>query len=309
MIKYYFRTIKDKEGALKQVDKPRTGVWAHAEEPTVEEWQDLVSKFAIDEDILEDARDFFESPRVEKIENNTYFFTRYPYSDQKEGAGTAPLLIVMGASSVLTVALRPVPPLQKLFNGKETVITTQKTKLFIQIMSALTNSYDTELTRLRKGVHKDQAQLRKIGPREIERLVRYETGLNSMVDALIPTNTWLQQITNSSFLRLYEDDLSLMQDLVVDNNQVVNQARSILKTIQNVRSATEAIMSSRLNNSLSILTGFTILLTVPMVIASLYGMNVDLPLEDNPYTFIYILIFNTAILFGLLYFFRKKQWF
>lgn len=309
MITYYFRTIKDKEVSLKQVDKPRPGVWVHLESPTEAEWLTAKEEFLLDEDIIEDAQDFFEVPRVEKVEDITYFFTRYPYQDQKEVAGTAPLLIVMGGNFVLTVSVRPVPIFSKLISGKETVITTQKTKLFIKIMDVITNSYNTELTRLRKAVHKDQAHLRKIGPREIERLVKYETRLNGMVDALMPTNVWLQQVTNGHYVKLFEEDLSLMQDLIIDNNQVVNQARSILKTIQNVRSSIEAIMTSRLNNSLSILTVLTILLTVPLVIASLYGMNVDLPFQDEPQAFILIVTLNLTILAILAFVFKKKNWF
>ena len=307
MITYYFRTVKDTE--LKTLDTVRSGVWVHAEAPTAEEWDALQADFNLDEDIVEDAQDFFEVPRVERSQGAAYFFTRYPYKEQEEDSDTAPLLIVMGESFVLTIALRPVPPLARLIDGREIAITTQKAKLFIQIMDALTASYNMELVRLRKAVHKDRVRLRKIGPREIERLVGYETRLNSMVDALVPTNTWLQQVTGGGYMQLYSDDISMMQDLVIDNSQVVNSARTILKTIQNIRSSIEAIMTSRLNNSLSILTVLTILLTVPLVVASLYGMNVELPMQENPSAFLIILLINLLILTVLVILFRKKQWF
>ena len=100
-----------------------------------------------------------------------------------------------------------------------------------------------------------------------------------------------------------------MEDLVIANSQVVNSARSILKTIQNIRGGVEAIMTSRLNNSLSILTVLTILLTVPLVIASLYGMNIDLPFQDSQYAFIGIIIANVVILSVLGYIFKQKNWF
>ena len=65
-------------------------------------------------------------------------------------------------------------------------------------MDMITHAYDLELVRLRKAVQKDRTRLRKIGPREIERLVQYENKLNNMVDALIPTNMWLQQVPCAS---------------------------------------------------------------------------------------------------------------
>jgi magnesium transporter len=230
MITYYFRTLKD--DALKTITDIRTGIWVHTVSPTDEEIAKLVADFALDPDILQDARDFFEVPRLERAGTVTYFFTRYPFDDPQEDSDTAPLLLVVGESFVLTLAVRDVPQLSSVFDGTLTIHTTQKAKFFIQIMNLLTKSFDSNLVRLRKGVQRDRARLRRIGPREIERLVEYETQLNSMVDALIPTNNWLQQVTNGNFMQLYSDDVALMEDLLIANNQVVDSARSVLKTIQ-----------------------------------------------------------------------------
>ena len=130
-----------------------------------------------------------------------------------------------------------------------------------------------------------------------------------MIDALIPTNSALQHITNGGYMQLFKEDVEEMEDLVIANGQVVNSARSVLKTIQNIRSSIEAIMTSKLNNSLSILTVLTILLTVPLVIASLYGMNVPLPFQNTPYTFYGIVTINLLLLVGLVFVFKKKDWF
>ncbi len=307
MVTYYFRTIKDTE--LKTVTEPRTGVWVHAVAPTKEEIESLVAQFALDEDILEDAQDFFEVPRFERANGATYFFTRYPYNEQTEHSDTAPLLIVMGESFVLTIALREVPMFEKIIKGTLPVMTTQKSKLFIQLMTQIIASYDVELIRLRRAVHKDRERLQAIGMKGVERLVQFENRLNGIVEALMPTTQWLAHITKGNYMQLYTDDIEDMQDLLIDANQVVDSARSILKTLQNMRGGLEAIMTSRLNNSLSILTVLTILLTVPLVIASLYGMNVDLPFQDSPWMFLGIVGVNIAILVGLVVLFKKKQWF
>lgn len=307
MMTYYFRTIKDEE--LKEISDARSGVWAHAVNPSDEEIKALIKDFSLDEDIVEDAKDFYEVPRMEKSNGATYFFTRYPLRDQQQDNTTAPLLVVMGESFVVTMTVREIPLFKRIISGEDIVYTTQKAKFFIHIMDIITQSFDRELLRLRKAVHKDRVRLQSIGTKEIERLVHYETVLNSMIDALVPTNTWLQHITSGSYMQLYKDDLETMQDLVIANGQVVNSARSILKTIQNIRSAIEAIMTSRLNNALRILTVLTILLTVPLVIASLYGMNVDLPFQESKYTFYFIVLLNMGILGILAMVFRRNDWF
>jgi magnesium transporter len=163
--------------------------------------------------------------------------------------------------------------------------------------------------RVRKAVQKDRVRLSKIGPREIERLVSYETKLNNLVDALIPTNMWLKQVPTGNYMQLFSDDIDMMEDLMIANNQVVDSSRSVLKNIQNIRGSIEAIMTSRLNNSLSILTVLTILLTVPLVIASLFGMNIALPFQQSKFAFMGIIGANVLIIGSLVYIFNRKNWF
>ncbi len=307
MLTYYFRGVKD--GELKEVDKPCAGVWAHAVNPSEEEFEALIKDFSLDEDIIEDAKDFYEVPRMEKSGGATYIFTRYPLRDQSQGNTTAPLLMVMGESYIVTIAVREIPLFKRIISGEEVIYTAQKSKFLIMVMDIITQSFDKELLRLRKAVHKDRVRLQSIGTREIERLVNHETVLNSMIDALVPTNAWLQQVTNGNYMQLFQEDLETMHDLVIANGQVVNSASSVLKTIQNIRGAIEAIMTSRLNSALRVLTVLTILLTVPLVIASLYGMNVDLPFQHGKYAFYFIILLNFFILGILTYVFRRKDWF
>ena len=307
MITYYFRTIKDTE--LKKLDGLRSGVWIHVSKPSEGELTNLFETLALDMDMIEDALDFFEVPRMERSQGATYFFTRYPYNEQKEDTDTAPLLIVMGESFVMTIVQRDVPQFKQFIEGKEIVHTTQKTKLFLQLMEAVTDSFERQLITLRRNVHKDRAQLRKIGNREIERFVTYEHRLNDMVSALLPTSTALQQISKGNYLQMYSDDVEYMNDLVIDNTQVVDSARAVLKTIQNVRSATEAILTNNLNATIKTLTLLTILLTVPTIVASLYGMNVALPLENSPYAFWFVLLFILVALSIVIALFRRRGYF
>lgn len=306
MITHYFRTLKDSE--LKKLDEIRTGVWTHVVSPTDEEVAELVSLYALDDAVIEDARDFFEVPRMERTGGVTYFFTRYPYNEQKEDVDTAPLLIVMGESFVLTVAQREVPQFKQFIEGKTAIHTTQKTKTFIQLMTALTDSFEKKLVSLRRSVHRDRARLRHIGNKEIERFVNYEHELNDIISAIVPTNTWLQQVTSGNFMQLYNEDVELMEDLMIANSQLVDSARTVLKTIQNVRSATEAILTNNLNATIKTLTVLTILLTIPTIVASLYGMNVHLPFMDQNYAFWSILLLILLVVTSAVLYFKKIKW-
>ncbi len=306
MITHYFKTVKDSE--IKTIESPRTGVWTHVVDPSDEEIKQVVGEYALDEAIVEDARDFYEVPRMERSGGVTYFFTRYPYDDKEEVIDTAPILIVMGESFVLTVVLREVPQFKAFLEGRVDFNTTQKAKFFIQIMDMMTKSYELELTRMRRAVHRNRTKLRRIGPRDIQRLVNYENELNNMVAAVVPTNTWLNQVTGGNYMQLYNEDVELMEDLMIANSQLVDSARQVLKTIQNVRGASEAIMTSALNSSIRTLTVLTILLTIPTIVASLFGMNVPLPMMNNPLAFWIIAVFIMLLVTATVLIFKKNEW-
>ncbi len=306
MITYYFRTLKDAE--LKKLDAPRAGVWVHVVKPTETELESLIKEFALDDAILEDITDFFEVPRMERSGGVGYYFTRYPFDQNEEDVDTAPLLIVMGESFVITISPKEVPQFKQFIDGREAVHTTQKAKLFIQIMTALTESFEKKLVRLRRAVHRDRAELRQIGNREIVRFVNYEHELNDMIAAVVPTNTWLRQVTTGNYMALYNDDIELMEDLMIDNSQMVESARSVLKTIQNVRGASEAILTNNLNATIKTLTIITILLTIPNIVSSLYGMNVLLPGMNNVWSFWVIIGVILAVVAAALFMFKRSKW-
>lgn len=306
MITRYFRTLKDSE--LKVVDETRSGVWIHAVAPSEEELAGLFTELALDQTLVEDALDFYEVPRFERSSGANFFFTRYPFPEQQEDTDTAPIMIVVGESYVLTVVQRDMPALEPILQGKRSVVTTQKTKLFIQIMQGIVGSFERELVKLRRVVHKDRAKLRKIGNKEIERFVNYEHKLNDIIAAALPTNAALQKLMQGKSMQMYSDDMELMDDLIIDNTQLVDSSRSVLKTIQNVRGAAEAILTNTLNNRIKTLTVLTIILTIPTIFTSLYGMNVPLPLADTTQSFWLVLAVIGVTVAGVLFIFKRTKW-
>jgi magnesium transporter len=306
MITHYFRTVKDER--MKEIYDVRTGIWTHVVAPQEAEIEQLVKDFGLDRSIVADAQDLFEVPRFERSGSAAYFFVRYPFNDSQVSIDTAPMLVVVGESFVITIAQKKVPFLDVLIESGQ-VFTTQKTNLFIQIMTTLTQSFDTELVRMRRSVHKDRVRLQRIGTKDIARLVGYEHALNEAIAAIVPTNAWLQQLTSGHHMQLFSNDVALMEDLMIANSQLVDSSKMLLKTIQNIRSANEAILTQNLNNTIKVLTALTVIFTVPTVISSLYGMNVALPLANNPNAFWALLVVIAASVGIITYYFAQKNWF
>ena len=112
MIKFYFKSISDKE--VKTLDNFKVGSWIHVEKPSKEELEILEKDFLLDSGLLRDALDPFEVPRVERDEDIVYIYTTFPMSeDGDRKILTVPLLIAMGSNFVATITDKPLPFLKK----------------------------------------------------------------------------------------------------------------------------------------------------------------------------------------------------
>ena len=306
VITYYFRNTK--EDPLETLTEPKVGVWGHIVNPTLQELILLTERYALDRTIIDDSKDIFEVPRFEQEGSISYFLTRYPYDVQDIDIDTAPILIIIGDSFLLTITQQEVPFLKPFIEGKRVFNTTQKINLFLEFMFELIIAYERKLTRTRRLVYKDMGRVRNIRGKDIQRLVFLEQELNETISALVPTNAWLQQLTKGNYIQMFSDDNERLEDLLIANSQLIESAKSILKTIQNIRSASESILTQNLNGTIRMLTVFTIVLTIPTLIASLFGMNVAVPFQTNPSGFWIIFGFIMIMVGVALYFFNRSRW-
>jgi magnesium transporter len=306
MITYRFSSRRGE--VLEVLDSPRAGMWVDVVKPTPDELLQLVSDLGLDQGILNDALDFYEVPRLERSKSAVYFFTRYVRTQTDIGVDTAPLLLVVGEGFVVTLSLVEAPFLDVYRDGERSIATFEKTSFLIGTMKLIVETYEAELTRMRRSVNRARTELRKIRNRNIERLVEHENELNDVVNALVPTNIWLKQILSGNYIQLYAEESAQLEDATIANNQLIDSATSILKASQNIRSAYESILTNNLNTAIRMLAAFTILLTIPMTIASLYGMNVQLPLANHPFAFWFILGFISLLMGSTWFYFSRRRW-
>jgi len=305
MITFYQKTVKDKY--LKQLDKFQFGSWVYVEDPSDKELDELAEKFSLERDLLEDAKDIHEVPRQE-IENSTiYIFTRVPY-EEEEAVTTIPVLFILGKDFLITITKKRLPFLEKFTNSEIEFYTTQKLRLFIQLFHQINVEYSRFVTNINKKVRAIHIKFKNIENNDIIQFVSFESNLNEFLAALVPTSTILKDLLSGKHLKLYEKDTDLIEDLFLANGQLIEICRSNLKNIFNIRDAYSTLMTNDLNRVIKLLTALTIILNIPTMIASFYGMNVGLPFSQNPYVFWWITS-GTILLASILWLlFRRNRW-
>jgi magnesium transporter len=306
MIHHYLRQTV--EEPVSDVDEVTPGVWTHVAGHSKAEIDSVIADYELEETIVEDIKDFFEVPRFELENGKAYFFTRYPYDVKDHDIDTAPILFVLGETSLITIAEQEVPFLKSFADGKRTYVTTGNTHLFLEFLTALMVAYERKLTKTRKEVYRDMGRVRSIRGKDLQRLVFVEQELNEVISALIPTNQWFAQLAKGTHIKFGEEDRELLEDLLIDCGQLIDSAKSILKTIQNIRGASEVVLTQSLNNTIRTLTAVTIILTIPTLVSSLFGMNVANPLEDYAHAFWIVLGIIMVLVLATIHFFSKNRW-
>ncbi len=291
---------------IKQRDALQPGSWIRAERPSEDEQAQLID-LGVDTDLMTDALDPHEVPRVESNDGWTYFITRLPDTDDDFNDYTTPILFALDSQYIVTVSRNSLGRLWQPFIDNIQAPTTQKTKFFMLMLESITKQYQTRVASINRQMRATTSDVRSLNSKDIITLTEYERKLNDYLDALQPTNTALEKILGGKLLPLYEDDRDLVEDLSIEFEQLIARCVSLLRTITNVRDSYRAVMDTRLNETIRLLTVITLAFTVPTMVAGLYGMNVDIPGEHSPYTFWLVIVVSLLISGSLaLYFLRKK---
>ncbi|MDD2354051.1 MAG: magnesium transporter CorA family protein [Patescibacteria group bacterium] len=306
MITYYQRTVKDQK--LKRLESFKIGSLIHVEKPSAEEIEFLAKKFNLDINIMRDALDPYEAPRMEIKKKTTYIFTRVPrYDGALKNISTFPTMFVLGKDFLLLFSLEETSFLITALRRHKKHYTTQRTKLFITLFFEVENRYNELLNKIDNRINYFGLNVGKVQDQDLVSFVRYEVILNEFIRALLPLRHVLTTIMAGKILEIYQYDKELIEDLQLNNEQLIERTKSNLTNIANLRQAQEVISTNRLNRVIKVLTVSTVVLALPTMITSFYGMNVHLPWADRSLTFFGIVLFIVLFILVFLWFLRKKK--
>jgi len=305
MIKIFKKTIKD--SSFSEVNKAGVGSWINIVNPSKEELENASTEYKMPLDLLEDAIDKDELPRIERENGSIFVYIRIPVEVNNE-ISTTPLTIAITPEYIITICPYKNEIISRFLDGQVNVYTTQKANFLINIFLQTIILYNRYIKTISKKVRSQKVNLRELKNYDIINLVENEEQLNNFASSLSPNINVFEKILSNKYIKLYERDQDLIEDLLVDAKQVLDLSQTNIRTITNVREAYSTILSNNINKILKFLASITIILTIPTMIASIYGMNVPLPYSDNPFAFTYIITFLFIIGFITTIIFYWRRW-
>ena len=167
--------------------------------------------------------------------------------------------------------------------------------------------YLREINRV-VDVLEDQLQLSQKN-KEVLELLKYQKSLTYFTTALRANELMLERLNRSQSFRAFPDDEDLLEDVIVENQQAIEMVNISSNILSSMMDAFASIISNNQNAVMKFLASITIIFSVPTMIASFFGMNIPIPMENYPVAFTVIILFSTAISLTIAYIFFRREWF
>jgi magnesium transporter len=307
----YFKNIDHR---TIQVDKPEDGAWVNVLPPLKqEEFSELSSGLEIPIDFLTDSLDIDERSRFEEEDNVKLIVIKTPtennsFNDSDAYYITIPICIILTHNQIVTVNSFENPAIKKFLNSFQNRNQDQKRMMVLKIFEKIVQNFMDHLKEINQRRNVLEQKLYVASENEqLLQLMRIQKSLVYFVTALRSNEMLLMKLERTNFLGLTEDEKEFLNDLIVDNSQALEMANIYANILSSTLDAFASIIANNQNQVLKRLAVITIVLTFPVLISSIFGMNVPSGFEHSSYAF-YIVVFLSVVIsltIGLL-FLRKK---
>ncbi|MBK5202592.1 MAG: magnesium transporter CorA family protein [Prolixibacteraceae bacterium] len=302
-------------GGFREILQAEKGCWINVIQPTSEEIDRLKNEFKIPSDIIRDILDADERPRYEIDDDWTLILFRIPIETPNNGIpySTIPLgtIRINGITITLCSKINEILPLSQPALFKVTAPNAHYDPL-IFIIKLFLRSGTVYLNYLKyinqQTTHIENEVEKSVRNKELNKLLKMEKCLVYFITSLKSNEVVLTKIKNT-LKNMEEDTQDLLDDAIIENKQALEMAQIYSNIQSGMMDAFASVISNNLNVVMKQLTSISIILMIPTLIASLYGMNVPNFLENKNWAFVGIIFLCILMATMGIIFFRKKDMF
>lgn len=313
MLKIYSTNIETNE--LEEIREFKKGSWINLVNPSETEIRKLCENIQIEEEFIRYALDNEEKARIdqEDDDNTTLFIVDVPIIEKNEESEfytTMPLgMIVVRDDFFVTVSLRKNKIIENFEKGKiKNFQTYKKTRFIFQILYQNASYYLTYLKQINKETEIAEYILKNsMKNKELLKLLNLEKSLVYFTTSLKANEIVMEKTLRGKIIKLYDEDEEILEDAIIENRQAIEMAQIYSNILNGTMDAYASIISNNLNGVMKFLTSITIILAVPTMISSFWGMNVGLPLQNNSFGFLVMVVISILLTLGVSWWLKKKD--
>jgi magnesium transporter len=307
----YFKNINHKTIAI---DNPEDGSWINVLPPLKqEEFSELSRELEIPIDFLKDSLDIDERSRFE-VENKVKLIViktpteNNSFNESDAYYITIPICIILTHNQIVTVNSFENPAIKKFLSTFQNRHPDKKNMMVLKIFEKIVQNFMEYLKEINHRRNSIEQKLYAASQNEqLLQLMRIQKSLVYFVTALRSNEMLLMKLERTNFLGLNEDEKEFLNDLIVDNSQALEMANIYTNILSSTLDAFASIIANNQNVVLKRLAVITIVLTFPVLISSLFGMNVPSGFEKSSYAFYIVVFLSLAISLTIGWFFLRKK--
>ena len=307
--------FKSTDAGLITLDQVEHGAWINLVNPKEQEILYISNSLNIPVDLIKDALDEEERSRIEIDEGCTVIIIDIPVPNTNLPEGgtyyTVPLGIIINENNIVTVSLKENYIIKSFIERKnKSFYTFKKTRFLLQILYKNSKLYLQYLRNIDRTSDKIECRLHKsLKNKELIQLLELEKSLVYFSTSLKSNEMVLEKIQRSTPVKMYPEDTELLEDVIIENKQAIEMANIYSNILTGTMDAYASVISNNLNIVMKFLTSVTIIMSLPTMVASFFGMNVDVPFENNPHAFVIIFVMTMFFSVILAFTMVKKQLF
>ncbi|MBU9802514.1 magnesium transporter CorA family protein [Staphylococcus aureus] len=283
-----FRHSEDIDKHIIKTPLDHTASWINVVEPDREEIENLMEQYNIPEDFIRDPLDSEESSRIEYDEDTGYslIIIDLPIVNSTNRSVlsfvTIPLGIIIGNGIIVTVCDAENEFLENL--PKRDINLKFHSRFALEILTTIADHYNRNLRLLNKTRIRIEKELKNnITNKQLFKLMEVEKSLVYFLAALKGNDTIIKKLFRLPAIKRFEEDEELLEDLIIENNQAIETTELHQRILESITTSYASLLSNDMNTIMKTLTLFTVLLTLPTLVFSFFGMNVPLPIDDHSY--------------------------
>ena len=283
-----FRHSEDIDKHIIKTPLDHTASWINVVEPDREEIENLMEQYNIPEDFIRDPLDSEESSRIEYDEDTGYslIIIDLPIVNSTNRSVlsfvTIPLGIIIGNGIIVTVCDAENEFLENL--PKRDINLKFHSRFALEILTTIADHYNRNLRLLNKSRIRIEKELKNnITNKQLFKLMEVEKSLVYFLAALKGNDTIIKKLFRLPAIKRFEEDEELLEDLIIENNQAIETTELHQRILESITTSYASLLSNDMTTIMKTLTLFTVLLTLPTLVFSFFGMNVPLPIDDHSY--------------------------
>ena len=305
----------DEQGLFREVSNIEKGCWINLVAPTEQEINTISQAVKISDEFIRYPLDQEERARIDTDDELILIVEDVPIDEtpndlDDEAFSTIPLgMIVVRDDFFVTVSLKKNKIIEDFTKSKiKNFQTYKKTRFIFQILYLNSSYYLNYLKQINKETEIAEYILKNsMKNKELLKLLNLEKGLVYFTTSLKSNELVMEKTMRGKIVKLYEEDEEILEDAIIENRQAIEMAQIYSNILNGTMDAYASIISNNLNGVMKFLTSITIILAVPTMISSFWGMNVGLPLQNNPLGFIIMIIISIITTLAVTWWLKRKN--